>query len=151
MRMGALRQGRSVVIAFTHKPQSTVAARDTMARAGAKRLEAARQWRWFGPRPAEEKPDRDEALRAGRISASWCFRGESSVHGNPDRLGRRQCLQPLPRVHQAADEEDDSAARVADQEEERVIGAEDNGLFAHAHSGGMHGDAGGGGGLGSLL
>ena len=56
MRMGALRQGRSVVIAFTHKPQSTVAARDTMARAGAER-----QWRWFGTRPAEEKPDRAEA------------------------------------------------------------------------------------------
>jgi hypothetical protein len=59
--MGALRQGRSVVIAFTHKPQSTVAARDTMARAGAERLDAARQWRWFGPRPAKEKPDRAEA------------------------------------------------------------------------------------------
>src|ERR1035441_8510839 len=58
---------------------------------------------------------------------------------------------PGVRFLQAADEEDRSAARVADQEEERVIGAEDNGLFGHAHSGGVHGDAGGGGGFGSLL
>jgi hypothetical protein len=42
---------------------------------------------------------------------------------------RRRDFRLLPRVHQAADEEDDSGARVADQEDERVIGAEDNGLF----------------------
>jgi hypothetical protein len=59
--MGALRQGRSVVIAFANKPQSAVAVRDVMARAGAERLDAARKWRWFGPRPAAEKPDRAEA------------------------------------------------------------------------------------------
>jgi hypothetical protein len=59
--MGALRQGRSVVIAFTNKPQSAAAVRDVMARAGAEILGAARKWWWFGPRPAEEKPDRAEA------------------------------------------------------------------------------------------
>ena len=59
--MGALRQGRSVVIAFTNNTQSAAAVRDVMARAGAERLDAARKWRWFGPRPAEEKPDRAEA------------------------------------------------------------------------------------------
>jgi len=32
-----------------------------------------------------------------------------------------------------------------------VIGAEDNGLFGHAHGRVAHGDAGGGGGFGSLL
>jgi hypothetical protein len=58
--MAALRQGRSVVIAFTDKTQSAVAVRDVMARAGAE-MGAARKWRWFGPRPAEEKPDRAEA------------------------------------------------------------------------------------------
>jgi hypothetical protein len=58
--MAALRQGRSVVIAFTNKPQSAAAVRDVMARAGAE-MGATRKWRWFGPRPAEEKPDRAEA------------------------------------------------------------------------------------------
>jgi hypothetical protein len=58
--MGALRQGRSVVIAFTNKTQSAAAVRDVMARAGAE-MDATRTWRWFGPRPAEEKPDRAEA------------------------------------------------------------------------------------------
>jgi hypothetical protein len=59
--MGALRQGRSVVIVFTNNTQSAVAVRDVMARAGAERLDAARKWWWFGPRPEEEKPDRAEA------------------------------------------------------------------------------------------
>ena len=59
--MDALRQGRSVVIAFTDKTQSAATARDIMAHTGAERLNAARKWRWFGPRPAEEKPDRAEA------------------------------------------------------------------------------------------
>src|ERR1035441_3571039 len=36
-------------------------------------------------------------------------------------LGGRHCFRRLPRVHQAADEEDDSGARVADQKDERVI------------------------------
>src|ERR1035441_10138203 len=58
--MGALRQGRSVVIAFTNKTQSAAAVRDVMARVGAE-MDATRTWRWFGPRPAEEKPDRAEA------------------------------------------------------------------------------------------
>src|ERR1039457_6294743 len=44
----------------------------------------------------------------------------------------------LPRVHQAADKEDNSGTRVADQKNERVIGAEDDGLFGHAHGGGAH-------------
>ena len=59
--MGALRQGRSVVIAFTNKTQSAAAVRDVMARAGAESLDAARKWWWFGPRPAVEKHDRAEA------------------------------------------------------------------------------------------
>jgi hypothetical protein len=59
--IGALRQGRSVVIASMNKPQSADAVRDVMARAGADSLDAARRRRWFGPRPAEEKPDRAEA------------------------------------------------------------------------------------------
>ena len=59
--MGALRQGRSVVIAFTNKTRSAEAVRDVMARAGAERLDGARKWRWFGLRPPEEKPDRAEA------------------------------------------------------------------------------------------
>src|ERR1017187_6407960 len=67
------------------------------------------------------------------------------------RLGRRRCFRPLPRVHQAADEEDDSGARVADQEDERVIGAENNGFLRAAHGGGGHGGARGGGGFGPLL
>jgi hypothetical protein len=58
--MTALRQGRSVVIAFTNKTQSAAAVRDVMARAGAE-MDAARKWRWFGPRPVEEKADRAEA------------------------------------------------------------------------------------------
>ena len=66
-------------------------------------------------------------------------------------LGRRRCFRLLPRVHQAADEEDDSGARVADQEDERVIGAENNGLLGHSHGGGAHGDASGGRGFGPLL
>ena len=59
--MVALRQGRSVVIAFTNKTRSAVTVRDMMARAGAERLDAARKWRWFRLRPAEDKPDRAEA------------------------------------------------------------------------------------------
>ena len=57
----------------------------------------------------------------------------------------------LPRLHQAADEEDRSRTRIADQEDKRVIGAEDNRLFGHAHGGGAHGDASSGGRLGALL
>jgi hypothetical protein len=59
--IGALRQGRSVVIAFTDKTQSAAAVRDVMARGGAESLDAARKWWRFGPRPVEEKPDRAEA------------------------------------------------------------------------------------------
>jgi hypothetical protein len=59
--MGALRQGRSVVIAFTNQPQSAAAVRDVMATAGAESLGAARKRWWFGPRTVEEKPDRAEA------------------------------------------------------------------------------------------
>jgi hypothetical protein len=59
--MDAMRQGCSVVIAFTNKTQSAAAARDVMTGAGAQNLVSARRWRWFGPRPAEEKPDRAEA------------------------------------------------------------------------------------------
>src|ERR1017187_4656710 len=84
-------------------------------------------------------------IRATASQSGWADTSAAFCR-NPSRQ-----FLPLPRVHQAADEEDDSAARVADQEEERVIGAEDNRLFGHAHSGGVHGDAGGGGGFGSLL
>jgi hypothetical protein len=52
--MGALRQGRSVVIAFADKTPSAVDARDVMATAGAERLDAPRKWWWFGRRPAQE-------------------------------------------------------------------------------------------------
>jgi hypothetical protein len=47
----ALRQGRSVLIAFTDKAPSAVAVRDVMARAGAESLDAAGKWWWFGRRP----------------------------------------------------------------------------------------------------
>jgi hypothetical protein len=51
--MGALRQGRCVVIAFTSESASAVAVREVMALAGAESLHACRKWRWFGRRTAE--------------------------------------------------------------------------------------------------
>jgi hypothetical protein len=63
---GALRQGRSVVIAFTNDTPSAVAVRDVMARAGAENLDAAgKWWWWFGWRPAEEEHSRAEGLTSG--------------------------------------------------------------------------------------
>jgi len=50
-----------------------------------------------------------------------------------------------------ADEEDDSCAHVSYQEDEGVIGAEDNDLFEHARGHCAYGDTGRGGGFGTLL
>jgi hypothetical protein len=47
----------------------------------------------------------------------------------------------LPWVHQPADKEDNSHARVADQEDERMIGAEHNHLVGRSHCGSEHGDS----------
>jgi hypothetical protein len=66
--MDALRQGRSVVIAFTDKTPSAMVVRDVMARAGAEGLDAARGWWWFGRPPAEVQRDRKE----GQIGVVYC-------------------------------------------------------------------------------
>jgi hypothetical protein len=61
MYEGALRRGRSVVIASANRSPSAAAARDLMSCAGAESVDAACQGWWFRRRQAEEKLYRVDA------------------------------------------------------------------------------------------
>lgn len=80
----ALRQGRSVVIAFTESDEQREATRRALEQAGAESIDAARDSWWVGLRDAEE----EEYRRSGRD-----FRRDESVY----RRGFEAALNPRAR------------------------------------------------------
>jgi len=93
-------------------------------------------------------PDEAMTALAYRYGINYDCLLDGPTERAASRAGRHGCYRGFIR---RPTEKHDSGAHVANQEEERVIGAEDNGLFGHAHGGGLHGDTGGGGGFGPLL
>src|SRR5579872_3689676 len=79
----ALRQGRSVLIAYADDDESAVAARGIMTLSGAESLDAARESWWLGLRPLEQEHYQADGQDFSRDEACYRHGFEAALH--PDR------------------------------------------------------------------
>jgi hypothetical protein len=80
----AVRQGRSVVIAFAETEELEQASRDVLARSGAEGIDEARENWWLGLRDAEEADYITTGGHFGNVEASYRRGFEAALNGESD-------------------------------------------------------------------